>query len=141
MYQPSSSSSYRTFKSPFKTKTVSKVQSESQSNRNIDTPLTFAEKLDRWKKRMSTSSSYSTPLKNKGAIKSSNFPKCASKSKRRNSFAQQSHRVTRTSSSHHNPTISLHRDSGAVCTAQYFHHAHPVSRAEVDLFPSHSLSH
>jgi len=94
----SSATSYRSFKSPFKTKATSrsdkKNPSDSQSNRSNDTPLTFAEKLDRWKRRMSTSSSSSgTPVKNKNVAKSSNFQKCASESKRRNSFALRSRRL------------------------------------------------
>jgi len=95
------STSSRSFKSPFKTKSGSKSdkknQSDSQSNRNIDAPLTFSEKLDRWKRRMSASSSYGTPLKSKGAVKSSNLQKCATESKRRNSFSMRSRRFKSTS--------------------------------------------
>jgi len=93
----SSASPYRSFKSPFRSKVVSrsdkKYPSDSQSNRNNDAPLSFTEKLDRWKRRMSSSSSSSsTPVKTKHASKSFN-QKCASENKRRPSFALRSRRL------------------------------------------------
>lgn len=94
MYQ---ASPYRSFKSPFRSKVKSRSDlknlSDSQSNRNNDAPLSFTEKLDRWKRRMSSSSlSSSTPVKTKHASKSSN-QKCASEYKRRPSFAKRSRRL------------------------------------------------
>jgi len=111
----SSPITYRSFKSPFKEKSTNGRDNkrnnikQSQSRPIRFTPNSFAEKLDRWKKRMSSLSSNGTPVKAGTSVQRvSRLNKCASESKRRNSFGLKGRRLRSFSPMKRYTTLTKH---------------------------------